>query len=36
VKQKNLRLGKEGDSEEILNHPWFKEIDMDKLLKKEI
>lgn len=34
-KNRQTRLGANG-VEEILSHPWFEDIDMDKLLKKEI
>ena len=30
------RLGRNGDAKEILDHPWFKSIDREKLLKKEL
>ena len=29
-------MGSKGDAEEILDHPFFKGIDFDKLLRKEI
>ena len=28
------RLGSNGDADEIVNHPWFKDIDWSKLMKK--
>ena len=33
-KNKALRIGKEKDAHEILSHPWFAEINLEKLLKK--
>ena len=35
-KNRKDRLGQHGDVEEILNHPWFAELDMDDILKKKI
>lgn len=35
-KDRKKRLGQQGDSEEILSHPFFKGIDLDSLLKKKI
>ncbi len=35
-KDKTKRLGAKGDVTEILEHPFFKSIDIEKLLKKEI
>lgn len=35
-KNRNERLGKKDDENEIINHPWFKEIDMDELYAKSI
>jgi len=35
-KDRKKRLGSKGDADELLNHPWFAEIDMNKLLKKQI
>ena len=35
-KDKKKRLGYEKDKEDVLSHPFFKDIDIDKLLKKEI
>lgn len=32
IKDKTQRLGKDNDSEEILNHPWFNGIDVAKIL----
>ena len=29
-------MGKNGDVDEVLGHAWFKTIDRDKLLRKEI
>ena len=36
--QKNptSRLGRKGGANEILNHPWLSNINMSKILKKEI
>ena len=30
------RLGSKGDFNEIINHPFFRDVDFEKLLKKEI
>ena len=35
-KDKSARLGASGDAEEILQHPWFADIDRDTLLAKTI
>ena len=35
-RDKKKRLGQVKDSEEVLSHPFFKDIDTDKLLKKEL
>jgi len=35
-KNPKLRLGYQGDVEEILEHPWFKGIDREKVLRKEL
>lgn len=35
-KDKTKRLGGNGDVEEILSHPFFADLDIKKLLKKEI
>lgn len=35
-KDKMKRLGRKCDLDEILDHPWFKNINKDQLLKKEI
>ena len=35
-KDRKLRLGQKNDVEEILGHPFFKNIDRERLLKKEI
>lgn len=35
-KDRKSRLGYEGDSEEVLGHPFFAELDMNKLISKEI
>jgi hypothetical protein len=34
-KNKKTRLGANG-IEEILKHPWFRNLDIDKLLRREI
>lgn len=36
VKDPKDRLGTNGDVDEILAHPWFGDMDVEKLLKKEI
>lgn len=36
LKDKDKRLGNKGDWKEILQHPFFEGIDIDKLLKKQI
>lgn len=35
-KDKKQRLGFKSDLDEVICHPWFKEIDMEKLVKKEL
>lgn len=35
-KDKKSRLGKVGDSEDVLSHPWFSEIDRTQLLTKKM
>jgi serine/threonine protein kinase len=35
-KNKDKRLGKEKDFDEIISHPWFSDIDINKLMRKEI
>jgi hypothetical protein len=30
------RLGSKGDADEIVNHPWFSDINWDKLMKEEL
>jgi hypothetical protein len=35
-KNPKQRLGATSDAEEILSHPWFKEINREKMLKKEV
>lgn len=35
-KDKNHRLGAVGDSEEIMKHPYFAKLDIEKLLKREV
>ena len=31
IKDKDKRLGSKGDMDEVLSHPWFKDIDFDAL-----
>ena len=35
-KDKSARLGASGDAEEILQHPWFADIDRDTLMAKSL
>ena len=35
-KDKTKRLGAKGDVDEILSHPFFADLDINKLLKKEL
>ena len=35
-KNQVTRLGSKSDADEIVNHPWFSDIDWDKLIKKEL
>lgn len=35
-KNRNERLGKVSDVEEILGHPWFAELDIEELVHKKI
>jgi len=35
-KNRNERLGKKNDVDEILGHPWFAELDIDELIQKKI
>ena len=35
-KNQLTRLGSKSDADEIVNHPWFKDINWDKLIKKEL
>jgi len=35
-KDRKKRLGQKGDSEEVLGHPFFKDLDLDKLIKKQL
>lgn len=35
-KDKNQRLGKLNDVDEVLSHPWFSEINLEDLLAKKI
>lgn len=34
-KDQKTRLGSNGDADELVNHPWFKGFDWDKLMKRE-
>jgi len=35
-KNRNERLGKKNDVDEIMGHPWFAELDIDELISKKI
>jgi len=35
-KNRNERLGKKNDVDEIMGHPWFAELDIDELIAKKI
>ena len=35
-KDVETRLGSQNDADEIVNHPWFADMDWDKLMKKEL
>lgn len=35
-KKPSERLGNKGDADEIKKHPWFKKMDFQKLLNKEV
>jgi serum/glucocorticoid-regulated kinase 2 len=35
-KDRRKRLGKKNDVQEILSHPFFKDLDIEKLKKKEL
>ena len=35
-KDRKQRLGQNNDVNDILLHPWFKDLDIDKLLKKQL
>jgi serine/threonine protein kinase len=35
-KNPKQRLGAQSDVDEILGHPWFKELNKEKMLKKEV
>ncbi len=30
------RLGRDGDVDDVISHPWFKELDIEQLLAKKI
>lgn len=36
VKKKEKRLGSINDAEEVLEHPWFKDVDTKSILNKDI
>ena len=36
IKEPDNRMGSNGDIDELLKHPWFSDVDVDRLLKKEI
>lgn len=36
TKDKGRRLGKVGDMREVLAHPWFSDLDITKLINKEL
>lgn len=36
IKDKDKRLGSNGDAKEVLSHPWFKSIDIDALLAGKV
>ena len=36
IKEPNNRMGSNGDIDELLQHPWFSDVNIDKLMKKEI
>ena len=36
IKEPENRIGSDGGIDQILKHPWFAEIDIEKLLKKEL
>lgn len=31
-----MRLGAKGEANQILAHPWFQDLDRDKMIKKEL
>ena len=35
-KDRKARLGQNGDVTDIISHPWFKSLDIEKLLKKQL
>ena len=35
-KNHESRLGSQGDADEIVNHPWFADMDWDGLMSKKI
>lgn len=35
-KDRKARLGQNGDVDEIIKHPWFSNLDIGKLLKKQL
>jgi hypothetical protein len=36
TKNPEERLGHNGDAEEIKNHPWFADVDFDKITRFEV
>ena len=36
IKEPENRIGSDGGIDQILKHPWFAEIDIEKLLRKEL
>lgn len=36
AKDRKERIGAKGDIEEILSHPWFQSIDIQKIMKRKI
>ena len=36
IKEPENRIGSDGGIDQILNHPWFSDIDVKKLLNKEL
>ena len=36
IKNPKNRLGSQADAEDILAHPWFKDLNREKMMKKEV